>query len=280
MASIFEDIIPESYPYQFDGALHLDMVLGGIPSDPRVAEGWLRTKIKDTDQRIQDMVAKTMAERQVDAEAALKIVNELKNLNGFKKGLPEDGEHDGELYLEGRQLKAAIKEAVSVAVGANKLKLTGWGQTKKYLTNYVPEHIFVINKKLWLGVTEPSGVLQQFVHTHRGSSIQYQEYVLDTDIQFHVVSDHPFTDHQWALIWTTGEKQGLGASRSQSYGTYEVTRWDRRPIKMPAWAQVKAADAKKALKEAEELEAVEQQAEQEVETVSSGAIRFAVAALA
>ena len=230
MSSVFEDQILKSYPYQFDGAIHLDMVLGGIPSDPRVAEGWLRTKIVDsTDQRIQDMVAETMVERGITAEEALVLVNEKKNLNGFKRGVadrPQHAGHVGELYLEGRQLKAALKEAVSVAVGANKIQQKGWGQTKKFLTNYLPEHVFVTNKELWLGVREPTDVLQQFVHTHRGSSIQYQEYVRDTTVEFHVVSDHPFTQEDWGLIWTTGENQGLGASRSQGYGTYEVTRWD------------------------------------------------------
>jgi hypothetical protein len=231
MASVFEKLVPQSYPYQFDAALYLPIILGGIPSDPRVAEGWLRTKIQDTDQRIQDMVAETMVARNVDAEQALTIVNNLRNLNGFKRGGPEHGEHEGELYVEGRQLKAALKEAVSVAVGAKKIEQKGWGATKKFLTNFLPEHVFVVERELWLGVNEPTGVTQQFVHTHRGSSIQYQEFVKDATLEFSVVSDWDFDDEEWALIWTTGEFNGLGASRSQGYGTYEIRRWDRRTVK-------------------------------------------------
>jgi hypothetical protein len=266
VTSIFDKHMAESYPYQYDGALLLGMVLGGVPSDPRVAEGWLRTKIKDTESRIQDMVAKTMVERSVDAEQALKIVNDLRNLNGFKRGGPEHEGRQGQLYVEGRQLKAGLKEAVSVAVGAGKLKLTGWGQTKKYLTNYVPEHIFVLEDELWLETVpdelvvkddvpfdqllaastqakEPTGVTQQFVHTHRGSSIQYQEFVRNALVQFTVATDHFFTDKQWALIWTTGELNGLGASRSQGYGRYEVRNWKLRPLKGEAKKMAQAIEA-------------------------------------
>ena len=29
------------------------------------------------------------------------------------------------------------------------------------------------------------------------------------------------------MIWLTGEQQGIGASRSQGFGRYEVTGWER-----------------------------------------------------
>jgi hypothetical protein len=226
--SVFQHYELASYPHRFAGELFLPDLVGGIPSDPKVAEGWLRTKVQGTDERIRQMVAETMAERGVTQAEALEIVNSLKNLNGFKRD--ENG-----LYIEGRQLKAAIKEAVSVAVGAEKLTLTGWGKTKKYLTNYLPEHVFVVENRLWLldadgkNVQEATGIYQNFVHTHRGDSIQYQEYVENCRIQFTVVSDHPWTPKEWAMIWTTGQHNGLGASRSQGHGVYSVTKWERLP---------------------------------------------------
>lgn len=33
---------------------------------------------------------------------------------------------------------------------------------------------------------------------------------------------------QRTAIWTSGEQQGIGASRSQGYGRYEVTRWEKQ----------------------------------------------------
>ena len=221
--SVFSDWRTKSYPFEFQGRLTVGILVGGTPSDPNVAKGWLESKIKGAgDDRIQTLIAQTMVERNITADEALEVVNNLKNLSGFKKD-PERG-----LFIEGRQLKAALKEAVSVAVAAGKLDMTKWGATRKWLTNYFPEHVFVLDERLYLGVMEPSGVLQNFVHTHKTSAIQYQEYVNKAEISFTVVTDHPFTEEQWAMIWTTGEQNGLGAGRSQGYGTYNVTQWDKK----------------------------------------------------
>lgn len=237
---VFAEWRTRSYPFTFHGEILVGTLVGGVPSDPNVAKGWIESKIKDgNQQRIQELIAQTIIERNVTQAEAVKIVNDLKNLNGFKKD-PERG-----LYIEGRQLKAALKEAVSVAVAAGKLEMTKWGNTRKWLTNYFPEHVFVMEERLYLGAQEPSGVFQQFVHTHKGSSVQYQEYVEKVTIPFTVVTDHDFTDKDWAMIWTTGELQGLGASRSQGYGTYTVTKWEKT-VDQKALAALKKKTEKEA----------------------------------
>lgn len=219
--SVFDKYRKDSYPFRFAGELLIGTIAGGTPTDPKVAEGWLRSKLGvDKDDLIREMVAETMVERGVTADEATSIVNESKHLNGFKRD-----EHG--LYIEGRQLKAALKEAASVAVAAGKLTGRGWGKTNKGLLSYLAEHVFVVEERLHLGVTEPSGVAQRFVHTFRGSGIQYEEYVTDAKVSFTVMADHDFTDKEWAVIWLTGEQQGIGASRSQGYGRYEVTKWER-----------------------------------------------------
>jgi hypothetical protein len=207
------------FPYRFAGQLVVGTIAGGTPTDPKVAEGWLRTKLGDKDDLIREMVAETMVERGVTADEAAKIVDTQKHLNGFKRD--EQG-----LYIEGRQLKAALKEAASCAVAAGKLTARGWGKTNKGLLSYLAEHVFVVEERLHLGVTEATGINQRFVHTFRGSGIQYEEYVTDAKIDFTVMADHDFSEKEWAAIWTSGEQQGIGASRSQGYGRYEVTRWD------------------------------------------------------
>jgi len=219
--SVFEKYRNNAYPYRFSGTLHVGTIAGGTPTDPKVAEGWLKTKLGvDSDRLIQEMVAETMVERGVTADEAVPLVNAQKNLNGFKRD-----EHG--LYIEGRQLKAALKEACSVAVAAGKLTGRGWGKTNKGLLNYLAEHVFVVEDRLYLGVSEATGVAQRFVHTFRGTGIQYEEYVDDAKIDFTVMADHDFTDQEWATIWLCGEQQGIGASRSQGFGRYEVVRWER-----------------------------------------------------
>lgn len=221
MTSVFAKYVPKAFPHRFDAQLHVHRIAGGTPTDPKVAEGWLKTKLGvDKDELLREMVAEVMVDRGVDADEATEIVNINRHLNGFKRD--ENG-----LYIEGRQVKAAIKEAASVAAAADKLALKGWGKTNKGLLSFVAEHICVVEDRIPLGVTEPSGVGQRFVHTWRGSGIQYEEYVDDAKLSFTVLTDFDFTDEQWAMLWLTGEQQGIGASRSQGYGRYEVTGWER-----------------------------------------------------
>jgi len=236
-ASVFEGIKDASFPYRYYGTIEVDTLIGGIPSDPNVARGWIESKAGiTTEDQINRMVAETMVDRKVGADEALEIVNKLKNLNGFIRT------PDGQFVYPARCLKAAMKEAVSVAVSSGKIEQRGWGNTKKWIGGFFPEHVFVeeVNLPLYVRIPgqEPgsvdlvpvekeSEVKQQFVHTRFGSSIQYQEAVHGAVFDFTVVSDFPFTDDFWGMLWTTGQMNGLGASRSQGYGTYRVTRWDK-----------------------------------------------------
>jgi hypothetical protein len=227
--SVFAGYAIKAWPHRFAGELAVPFIAGGTPSDPRVAEAWLKTKLTDDrDALIREAVAQTMVERGITADEAAAVVGDLKHLNGFRRD--EQG-----LYIEGRQLKAAIKEAVSVAYSTGKLLGEGgknaWGRTSKGIHGFAAEHIVVVENRLHLGVTEASGIMQRFVHTYRGTGIQYEEYVEDAKISFTIAADHPFTEEQWAMIWLTGQEQGIGASRSQGYGRYEVTRWE--PLRAP-----------------------------------------------
>lgn len=225
MTSVFASYQTKAWPFRFTGTLYVFTVAGGIPTDDKVAEAWLKTKLADKDELIREAVAKTMVERGITAEEAAKEVDSLKHLNGFKRG-----EHG--LYIEGRQLKAALKEAVNVAANAGKITTKGWGNpdNKNYakgIKAWFPEHVFVLEDRLPLGVTEPTGIVQRFVHTPRGTGIQYEEYVEEAKVSFTIATDYDFTAEQWAMIWLTGEQQGIGASRSQGFGRYEVVRWER-----------------------------------------------------
>lgn len=244
MASVFAEFKPVAYPYNFDIELTVPIIAGGTPSDPRVAEGWLKSKLGvDKEDLIREAAAEVMVERGISIEEAVREVNINKHLNGFKRDpntelaqevrklAQEAGEPDlivnaiGELYIEGRQAKAAIKEAANVRWPKDR-----WGPSRKGTLSFFAEHVFVPESRIYLNTTEPNGINQRFVHTFRGSGIQYEEYVEQAKLRFTVTTDYDFSDREWALLWLTGEQQGIGASRSQGYGKYEVTRWE--PIKV------------------------------------------------
>jgi hypothetical protein len=231
--SVFERWRPQAWPFRYEGRIHVDVIAGGIPSDENKTKGWLKSKLAMKDDLLREAVAEVMAERGLSAEEAAEVVAERQNLNGFKR----EGEN---LFIEGRQLKAAIKEAVSISVAAGKIKppnnKKGWGTTNKGLLSFVAEHVHVVEDKLLLHiehsgkvypVTEPTGVAQRFVHTWRGNAIQVEEYVQNASFDFTVEADYEFTEEQWALFWLTGQNEGIGASRSQGYGRYTVVKWDQ-----------------------------------------------------
>lgn len=247
--SAFARFQAKAWPHRFTGTLLVGCMAGGTPTDPRVAESWIRKNLGvTTEELLQKQVAEVMVERGVTTDGDDDIVaqvNANKHLNGFKRGrcanCPKtglfcaDGEHP--LFLEGRCLKAAIKEATSVAVATGKIAPQGWGRTNKWIKGFTAEHICVVEDKLYLyaagedgvlaPVTKPSGVNQRFVSTHNGTGIQYEEYVNNAQVRFTVITDYDFTDEHWAMMWLTGEQQGLGATRSQGYGRYTVTEWKR-----------------------------------------------------
>lgn len=233
MSGVFEAYEAEAWPLWFRGTLNASHIAGGIPQDPKVVESWIRAKMKDirTPDEVQEIIAKTIAETGISTDEAIsKVATEgtgVVGVNGFKRDAKG-------LYVEGRQLKAALKEAVSVAVAAGLVEAQGWGSTRKWLTNFFPEHVFVVDEVLYLmrngaHVETYDGQTQKFVHTWRGDSISYEQYCKDVDIHFTVKTDFPFRERDWAMIWQKGQMQGFGASRSQEYGRYIVTEWTAVP---------------------------------------------------
>lgn len=226
--SVFTKYESQLYPHRFAGELLVYTLAGGTPSDPRVAEAWLRTKLAAKDDLLREMVAEVMAERGVDADKATELVSATQHLNGFRR----DDRNGNGLYIEGRQLKACLKEAANVAANAGNLSAKNWGTPdnanyKKGIKAWFPEHVFVIEDRLHLGVKQPTGIMQRFVHARGLSGIQYEEYVENARIAFTVETDHEFSEKEWATIWLTAERQGLGASRSQGYGRFSVVKWEK-----------------------------------------------------
>jgi len=224
--SVFEHMRSQIWPYRYRITLAVDRLVGGVPTDKKVTEGWIKSKIADDrDDLVRDMVAQTLVERgmaeegkvtEADIDEAIKDTALLKNLNGFKRDASTK-----ELLIEGRQIKAMIKEAANV-----KWPKERWGKSSKGTRSYFAEHLFVEEDFISLGTKEPDYINQTFVHTWRGTGIQLQEVVEDTEVTFHLVTDHKFSEEEWATLWLTAEQQGLGAARSQSYGKFAVIEFE------------------------------------------------------
>ena len=110
-SNVFGDLMADAWPYEYQAELLVTNLCGGVPSDPNIAEGWIKSRLGVTNEaELKRITAQIMLERAVSPEEAVAEVNKLKHTNGFKRD-PQRG-----IYIEGRQVKAAFKEAVSVAV--------------------------------------------------------------------------------------------------------------------------------------------------------------------
>lgn len=239
MTSVFEKYQTRNYPYRFRGTLHVHSIAGGVPMDPNVYEGHLKRKLTPggTDAAIGEEVFAMIAEQGLSREEAI-AAYAGKGLVGFRRD--EQG-----LWYPGAHLKAAIKEAASIAAAEGRIKARGWGQTShnKGILSWLAEHIFVTEDRLYLGVDRDSSqvrVEQSFVHkvTPRGpiSAVQYTEVAEDVAIAFIIETDHDLPESDWAAIWLTAERSGLGAARKMGYGTFEVIEWSAVEVSEAALA--------------------------------------------
>lgn len=283
--SVFADIRQRVFRYRYDVELYVYTLVGGTPTDQNVAEGWIRTKMGlNADDLIRAQVERTMDERGVTPDQAIETVARNKHLNGFKRdpntalslatqrraiadGLvfesvrkrftPTEARATfGELYIEGRHLKAMLKEATMIGVGSEQLEGRSWGATKKALKGFLAEHVFVEEERVYLGRTEPDEIAQSFVSTFRGTGIKLEEHVEAVTVPFTIVCDYPFLEKDvdfFGKVLCIAEMNGLGSSRSQGFGRFVVTKFeDVSPV------QAKRTRAKKAVVVVEDAPAAEE----------------------
>lgn len=220
--SAFQKYESKCYPFQFEVEIHIPVIAGGVASDPNVAKGWLKSRLANSDALLAQMVLETMEEIGCTEEEAFERAA-MANLTVFKRD--EDG-----LYLEGRCLKACLKESAVVAANAGHYAALGWGSPtdknyKKGIKGWFPEHVFVKDDRLHFGVDAPSGINQRAISVRERSALKYEEFVEDVTITAHIETDFNFKEEQWAAIWLTAQRQGLGASRSQGFGVFTVVEW-------------------------------------------------------
>ena len=152
-----------------------------------------------------------------------------RSLTVFRRD-PEKG-----LWIPGNNLKACLKEAASIAANSGRLPektFYGVGRLKKAIKAWLPEHLWVTERRLYLGKQSEGYVAQSFPKLQNriaggpSRAIKYTEVCEDVTIDFTIGVDWEISDDHWGAIWTTAERIGLGADRSH-FGQFEVTKWER-----------------------------------------------------
>lgn len=210
--------------------------IGGTPKDPEVLESWLRTKTLVTqEEELAQMMARTLREQGYEIEEDLtyeevsEVVKTLageKRTNGFK--FDDEG-----IYIEDRTIKAALKECINILYAG-----TPMGKTRKGAKNFLAERVFVNPSRIRFldehdkVIREPHGKTRFIGHVTgpQGprSSLTYHEYVEQGIIRFTVrVTDDAIPHDYWPRIWRQMEENGLGSLRSQSFGRFVVTDWQK-----------------------------------------------------
>lgn len=224
-----------------------DRVVGGTPSNPRMIEGWLRTKMGLTQEaEVRALTKQTLIELGVDAEIfaddadedirfetlqqASEAIAKHSNTTMFKR------DQDG-LYLEARAVKAMLKEAVNILYAGERWNKRPGAPGKadtggKAPRSTVAESVFVEPQHISLGVFEPSGIDLAIGHIvgPQGprSTLSYYEYVERATIEFVVLVLKDRVDpKRWPDIWRLAQENALGAKRSQSMGQFDVLHWER-----------------------------------------------------
>lgn len=222
-----------------------ELMVGGIPSDPQMIRRWIAARMELGDEKLDELVRTTLAEREDRAFTSVAEAVDLvmgsdlaPSINGFKRTA------EGELAFEGRCVKAAFKEWTNSAYPG-----VEWpGKTavakgfRKGLQSTLEERVFIPEYLIGLGVKAseisatagqgPAWVEERIKHvmTPQGprSSINQVEVIHQPTLSFTVeVRDDFLEPKVWGRIWQAGEKIGIGADRGRSDGMFELITWER-----------------------------------------------------
>lgn len=232
-------------------------IIGATPRNPKVIQQWIRANAgTTTEEEIRARIVKTMAETGTEVDETLSfedLVGASERVahdqsNGFKRH-PDHG-----LYMEGRIVKAMLRESVNILYAGER-----WGLTSKGPKSYMVERVFVVEDVIPLGRKEPDGMELMFGHvqTPQGprSTVGLSEFIFQPTATFHIMVQNiqartkaqresekkqrdegkepaarlAITDDLWQTIWVQSQEIGLGALRSQGHGRFNVVEWKQVP---------------------------------------------------
>jgi hypothetical protein len=209
-------------------------VIGGIPQDPQIMEGWLAKKFTEGDSEkmeLRDHMLRTLDQLGVDVDEGMSIEQlreAAKKTAALQKGNTFFRDENG-LYLSDYQIKAMFKECTNILYAGER-----WGVTKKGPKSFLAERVFVDEYRIHLGRVEPDDSWLQIgqVTGPQGprSTLTYYDYCVQPSIAFTVSSLRDcISEQQWEEILILGQRIGLGSLRSLAHGQFKITGLEKVP---------------------------------------------------
>lgn len=208
--------------------LLLQDIVGGIPKNKELIEAWVNARNKK----------KTAEARQELVDATKAKLAEIQGEQEEARGIGFLADEKG-LYIEGRQLKAMLKEASNITKkivpggkktekNADKKTVTVSAEGISALKSKVAERMFVEEDRIYLGVMKPTRIGERpiSVETKQGprSSIKRFEVVENVTIEFTVkrCRDNVVPQNTMLAVMQYAQESALGAERSQGFGKFTV----------------------------------------------------------
>lgn len=194
-------------------------LVGGVPRHPEIVRRWQesrwpakgRSRDGDMPGSVDDATARTVVQLGDQAFAE-------EDVAAVWTGFLSD---DTGLVLEARAVKAMLKESANVCKSL--VRVNG---KPVPLRARLAERVFVEPRLIPLGVAEPSGTREKPIHvmTARGprTALKRTDYVSDVKLvcRLKVLDDGFITEEMLRTILDHASANGLGADRSQGYGTF------------------------------------------------------------
>ena len=191
-------------------------IMGGVPKSSEVIEAWVRARTGYDDE---------LTKAQTEEALATQVAEEAEKMwTGFP------GDERG-LFVATRQIKAMLRESATM-LGITKKKRGSKQVVQHGLEIKGPDH----EQRVYLGVTEASGSDEGPIHvmTAQGprTALKRQDYVDAPTLSFAiwVLKTAPqetrhMGETEIVQMLTFAQENGLGASRSQGHGKFDVVEF-------------------------------------------------------
>jgi len=197
-----------------------DRICGGMPKNEELIRAWVVATTGHDDEQTEEQVKENI-ETIVDKKAE-------KSWNGFP------GDERG-LFVPARNVKACFKQSASV-LGIVKDRRG----SKQILAEGMEVKALDGGDRIHLGRTEPDGFDESAIHvmTAQGprSALRRMDYVEGVEIEFevwvlqtHAAESRHIGEDELVDILRHAQENGLGASRSQGEGKFDVLEFEKLP---------------------------------------------------